>query len=97
MFRFGADDGEEKDTPPMPLPPPAPPWTGREGEEEEEGELSDLDPDIEQYIASEQEVCTIERERERERDLSKLTTLEIRKVQYTMLWRTYFHSMSRCI
>lgn len=33
----------------------SPPWGGRE-EGEDEGTLSDLDPEIEQYIASEKEV-----------------------------------------
>ncbi len=46
-------DGQDEGTPLLPLPP-VPPW--REGEEEE-GELSDLDPDIEEYIATETEVC----------------------------------------
>lgn len=47
------DDGETGGTPVLPL---VLPWTEVEGNE---GELSDLDPDIEEYIASASEVCFV--------------------------------------
>ena len=50
-----AGDGDTGGTPVLPLPLVLP-WTEAEGEKGDEGALSDLDEDIEEYIASASEV-----------------------------------------